>query len=513
MDRRYKDCWTEWRVERRLDLVYKRGLGISARCRWACLRARRSVAIVTLSLATDAYGTTADVYDEAIDLDGEPRPVYAELLDQLERQDLAAVAAGVKDFVRERGVAFRSGGEVQPFGLDPVPRLIERAEWDALATGMRQRVRALAAFTADVYGERAIVRAGHVPERVIESADHFEPELMGVELRSEPIGVAGLDVVRDADGTLTVLEDNLRTPSGLSYTAAARATLDAALDVEIPAGRLPADAGADLLADALRAAAPDGSGDPAAAVVTDGPQSSAWYEHRDLSARLGVPLVSRGDLQVRGERLYAWADDGRSRELQVVYLRTNEDRLRDERGDPTWLARMLLGPLRAGNLTVVNPLGGGVADDKLAHAYVDEMVRFYLGEEPALPSVPTYDLADPDQRAEALAQIDDLVVKPRSGQGGQGIVVCRHATRADRERVVAEIERDPGSWIAQQTITLSTHPTVVDAALEPRHVDLRAFAIRDAVVPGGLTRFARDRDALVVNSSQGGGAKDTWVVG
>ncbi len=469
---------------------------------------------MTLSLATNgAYASApSGVYDEAVDADGEPRPVYAELLEQLERQDLTAVAARVEDHVRERGVAFRSGGEVQPFGVDPVPRLIERVEWDSLVAGIQQRVRALAAFTADVYGDRAIVAAGHVPERVIETADHFEPELMGLELRSEPIGVAGLDVVRDADGRLAVLEDNLRTPSGLSYTAAARDTLDAALGIEVPQGRLPADAGADLLADALRAAAPDGCADPSIAVLTDGPQSSAWYEHRDLSARLGVPLVSRGDLQLRGNRLYAWADDGRSRELQVVYLRANEDRLHDDAGNPTWLARMLLGPLRAGNLTVVNPLGAGVADDKLAHAYVDEMTRFYLDEEPLLGSVPTYDLADPEQRREALAQIDDLVVKPRSGQGGQGIVVCRHATQADRDRVVEQIEADPGNWIAQQTITLSTHPTVIDGELEPRHVDLRAFAIGDQVVAGGLTRFARDRDALVVNSSQGGGAKDTWVV-
>ncbi|HEY6781323.1 MAG TPA: circularly permuted type 2 ATP-grasp protein [Thermoleophilaceae bacterium] len=469
---------------------------------------------MTPSLATsDDYAPSVTaVHDEALDADGEPRPLYAELLAWLDGADLDAVACRVEEHITEHGVAFRSGDDVEIFHVDPVPRLIARDEWSALERGISQRVRALAAFTADVYGERAIVRAGVVPERVIESADHFEPWLMGVELSPEPFGVAGLDIVRDADGRLMVLEDNLRTPSGLSYAAAARATLDAALDIPVPAGRLPADAGADLLIDVLRAAAPDAAGDPAIAVITDGPQSGAWYEHRDLARRLGVPLVQRRDLHVRGDRLYAWADDGRARELEVVYLRADEDRLRDEWGEPTWLAELLLGPLRAGRLAVVNPLGAGVADDKLAHAYVESMIGFYLGEQPLLASVPTYDLADPDQRRDALARLGELVVKPRSGQGGAGIVVCRHATSEDRERIAGEIERDPGSWIAQETITLSTHPTVCAGALEPRHVDLRAFAIGAGVVPGGLTRFARDRDALVVNSSQGGGAKDTWVL-
>ncbi len=193
-----------------------------------------------------------------------------------------------------------------------------------------------------------------------------------------------------------MLEDNLRTPSGLSYVAAAREALDATLGLDPPAGRLPADAGADLLMDTLRAAAPNGDGDPSAAVLTDGPQSSAWYEHRDLSRRLGVPLVLPSDLHTRGGRLFAWVDDGRARELQVLYLRPNEDRLRDADGRPTWLAEALLEPVRRGRLAVVNPLGSGVGDDKLVHAYVDEMIRFYLGEQPLLRSVPTYDLADPD---------------------------------------------------------------------------------------------------------------------
>ena len=298
---------------------------------------------VTSSLATsDELAPAAqEVHDEALLANGEPRPLYARLLPELERRELAELAGRVEDHLSERGVAFRSGDDVEPFRVDPVPRLIEQAEWTALAWGIGQRVRALAAFVADVYGEREIVRAGHVPARVIETADHFEPWLMGVERPCEPVGVAGLDVVRDADGRLAVLEDNLRTPSGLSYVAAARDALDATLGIDPPAGRLPADAGADLLIDTLRAAAPNGDGDPSLAVLTDGPQSSAWYEHRDLARRLGVPLVLRDDLHTRGDRLFAWADDGRARELQVVYRRTDEDRLRDAdgRARPGWPSR------------------------------------------------------------------------------------------------------------------------------------------------------------------------------
>jgi uncharacterized circularly permuted ATP-grasp superfamily protein len=465
------------------------------------------------TMASEEIPAAAErIRDEAIERGGEPRALYACLLPELQNADLAALARTVRDHLNERGVAFRTSDDVLPFHVDPVPRLIARSEWSALTWGIRQRVRALQAFVADVYGDQRIVRAGQVPARVIDTADHFEPDLVGIERPTHPVGVAGLDVVRGADGRLAVLEDNLRTPSGLSYAVAAREAVDAALPFSPPAGRVELDAGADLLLDALRAAAPDGVDDPSAAVLTDGPRSSAWFEHRDLSRRMGIPLVLRSDLCLRGDRLCAWGDDGRARELDVVYLRGDEDRLHDEHGRSTWLAELLLRPLRAGTLATINPLGAGVADDKLAHAYVGEMIRFYLGEEPLLQSVPTYDLADPEQRHSALDRIDDLVVKPRSGSGGAGIVICRHASREDRERIARAIEAEPERYIAQETVTLSTHPTVCGGELEPRHVDLRVFAIGDRVVPGGLTRFALARDALVVNSSQGGGAKDTWVV-
>ena len=441
--------------------------------------------------------------DEALSADGRPRPHYAEALTALAEADLSAIAERTVAHLAQREVSFGSA----PFCVDPVPRIFEAQEWDLLARGMLQRVRALNAFIADVYGERNMVAAGRIPERAIEGADHFEPWMLGVDIRHVHAPVAGIDIVRSGDGKLAVLEDNLRTPSGFAYRRAARAAVDEVLPLEPPEGRLGLEPDVELLGEELRAAAPEGNGDPSIALLSDGPSNSAWYEHRVLASKLDVPLVTRSDLSLRAGRLYAG-----SRELQVVYRRTDEDRLRDERGRPTWLAEALLDPMRSGRLAVVNGFGTGVADDKLVHAYVEEMVRFFLDEEPLISSVHTFDLGDPEARAAALARLEELVVKPRSGHGGQGIVVCAHATEEDRVAIARSIRERPERYVAQETITLSRHPTVCGGRLEPRHVDLRAFVVGPGVVPGGLTRVAFQRGSLVVNSSQDGGAKDTWVV-
>jgi carboxylate-amine ligase len=270
-----------------------------------------------------------------------------------------------------------------------------------------------------------------------------------------------------------------------------------------------------MLGDALRAAAPAGGGDPSVVVLSDGPANSAWFEHETIARRLDVPLVGIADLEPRAGRLYARVG-AQVRPVDVLYRRTDEDRLADERGRPTPLAEALLDPLRRGTLTCFNAFGAGLADDKLVHAYVEEMVRFYLGEEPLVESVPTYDLGEPDVLADALERLDDLVVKPRTGFGGHGVVIVRHATREDRDLVERAIRAAPTRFIAQETIALSRHPTVCGGQLEPRHVDLRPFVLTagdDAhVIPGGLTRVAFDAGALVVNSSQNGGGKDTWVL-
>jgi uncharacterized circularly permuted ATP-grasp superfamily protein len=462
-----------------------------------------------------SYEPLDGVFDEAFFADGSVRPLYAELVGALGALDLAALGEEVAGEAAERGVSFVLDGVEDVFSLDPVPRLIAAEEWSLLSRGLAQRVRALDRFVADVYAEQRIVEAGVLPERVLESCDHFEPRLVGVAPPPVRIGVAGLDVVRGASGRFGVLEDNVRTPSGLAYALVARECLDARLPSWLADGRRPLDDSVELLGRALREAAPDGAGDPAIAVLSDGPENSAWYEHERLARLLDVPIVRLGDLSVRGGRLEARVGRGRMA-VDVIYRRTDEDRLTDAGGELTDVGAKLWEPLEKGSLTCLNAFGTGVADDKLIHAYVERIVRFYLGEEPMLPSVTTYDPELPEQRDEVLDRIDELVIKPRSGFGGHGVVVAAHAEDEDVRAAARAVHADPASFVAQETVMISTHPTVVGDHLEPRHVDLRPFVYlagdEALVVPGGLTRVALDAGALVVNSSQRGGGKDTWVM-
>jgi carboxylate-amine ligase len=266
----------------------------------------------------------------------------------------------------------------------------------------------------------------------------------------------------------------------------------------------------------LRQAAPDGSGDPSIALLSDGPSNGAWYEHRTLALRLGIPIVEPSRLCNSRGALKVTLPSGRLREIQVLYRRTDEDRLRDEHGRPTWLAELLLDPVRRGTLSVVNSFGTGVADDKLLHAYVEEMVRFYLGEAPLIESVRTYDLGQPHWRTRALGRLSALVVKPRAGHGGHGVMIGSHASERDRELAARQIKLEPERFVAQETVQLSRHPTICGNGLEPRHVDLRVFAIGSGaeiqLSPAALTRVALTRGSLIVNTSQTGGGKDTWVL-
>jgi uncharacterized circularly permuted ATP-grasp superfamily protein len=453
-------------------------------------------------------------FDEAIGPGGLPRPHYAELLGVLERLDVSSLASALAEGLSERGVTFRLEGKDDPFRLDAVPRLIESEEWVPLAAGLSQRVRALDRFIADVYGEREIVAAGVVPARAVDSCDHFEPLAARFPETPVRVGVAGLDVVRDPDGRFLVLEDNVRTPSGFAYVFAAREALDRHLPGRLADGRVPYEPAIDMLAGSLRAAAPEGVGDPSIVLLSDGPSSSAWYEHERVARVLEIPLVEIGDLSVRDGRLVARAADTRV-PVDVVYRRTDEDRLTDEGGELTEVGAAMFEPLSRGTLACVNAFGAGVADDKLIHAYVEDMVRFYLGEEPLLGSVRTYDPGIREHREEIVERIEELVVKPRAGLGGQGVVVGPHAKAGDLRETARALAERPEDYVAQEMVMLSTHPTVVDDRLEPRHVDLRPFAFGGEdgeVAPGGITRVALDRGALVVNSSQRGGAKDTWVM-
>jgi uncharacterized circularly permuted ATP-grasp superfamily protein len=444
------------------------------------------------------YPRVAQGYDEAVDQHGRARPPYAGALRALAGRDLDELKARVVEQVADEGVCFHSADGDEAFLIDPVPRVIDTAEWTSIEAGLAQRVRALNHFVADVYGERRILRAGVVPVRVIDTAEYYEPAMAGVRPPGDLwIGIAGLDLVRNAEGRFQVLEDNVRTPSGCAYSAAARRALAAALDLRPADAPRPLDDLPAMVAATLAAAAPDASAGHAA-ILTDGERNAAYYEHEWLAATLGIPLLEPDELAAR--------DD-----VDVVYRRTNADRLDTEVG------RMLLDPVREGRIGVVNAFGAGVADDKLTHAYVEDMIRFYLDEDPLLPSVETFDLGRAEVLERALDVFDELVIKPRGGYGGEGVAVLPHAEPWDIEAVREAVRERPTEFVAQRMVMLSSHPTVIDGRLAPRHVDLRphVYLGRDdevRVVPGGLTRVAFDEGALVVNSSQNGGAKDTWVL-
>lgn len=457
--------------------------------------------------APDGYPVT-EFHDEVFDHDGRVRPAYAELLDRLAGEDLAVLAKRTQSIIDERGVAF-GGAHGHPFAVDPVPRVLTSAEWEQLATGVAQRVRALDAFLADAYGDRQVVRDGVVPESVVTGSAYCEADLTGAQPRGGArIALAGLDLVRDGDGRFRVLEDNVRTPSGIAYAMAAADAVAEVLGTRSGSGQMAAEL-RRALRGALEASAPDVEGE--LILLTEGPDNSAYYEHAALADAAGLELCTPDDVRRDGDRLVL--ADGRP--VRALYHRTGEDMVRGAGGTLCPVAELLLEPVLAGRLGMVNWFGNGVADDKEVYAYVDDLVRYYLNEEPAVPSVRTYDLADRASLEEVLDRLPQLVVKPRSGQGGEGVVVGPTATPAQLGEAREAVRAAPQDWIAQDLVRLSTHPTVVDGRLEPRHVDLRPFALYDGqevtVLPGGLSRVALQEGSMVVNSSQDGGGKATWI--
>lgn len=457
------------------------------------------------------YPLDAGHFDEAFAQTGAPRPPYVELIDALARQDLVVLRERVRSSVASMGLSFGTG---QAMVVDPVPRLIDAAEWRALEPGLAQRARALNAFLADAYGGQRIFDAGIVPRGLLETSTGYEPRMRGLLDPAVPAAtVAGLDLIRDEKGALLVLEDNLRMPSGSTYAIAVREAVEPVLE---PArAPRPLDGYVAALGEAIRAAAPDGRGEASAAILSDGPESGAWYEHRRLGRELGIPVVQPRQLEVERGRLYARIARQRT-QLDVVYRRTDEDRLSAPDGELTALGELLMPALESGRLRCVNAFGTGVADDKLAHTYAERMIGFYLSEEPLLRSVPSFDLSDEADREAALERLDELVLKPRDGFGGQGVTIMPRATAPQRRRAIGLVRRRPERFIAQETIQLSSHPTVCGGRLRPRRVDLRPFVLSTqsgmTTMAGGLTRYARGAGEMVVNSSRGGGCKDTWVV-
>ncbi|TWG94385.1 putative circularly permuted ATP-grasp superfamily protein [Luteimonas sp. J16] len=466
-----------------------------------------------------------DGYDEMYAADGSVRPHYAAFQRWLEETPDLQVAHKRRQAeisFHRVGITFSVYGEeagterLIPFDL--APRIVPAAEWRMLEAGLRQRVHALNLFLGDVYGEQRILKDGRIPLDLVTENGEYRHEMRGFQV---PGGVyshiSGIDLVRAGDGEYYVLEDNLRVPSGVSYMLENRRMMTRLLPELFARLQIaPVERYPDTLLDVLRQAAPGGIDHPVVAVLTPGAANSAYFEHAFLAQQMGVELVEGADLFVRDDMVYMRTTRGPQR-VHVLYRRINDDFL-----DPTvFRPGSLLGvpglfrAYRAGNVTLANAPGTGVGDDKSVYPYVPEMIRYYLSEEPILHNVPTWQLRHPDDLKYTLEHLHELVVKEVHGAGGYGMLVGPASTRAEVEAFRERILANPANYIAQPTLSLSTCPTFVESGLAPRHIDLRPYILsghRIQVVPGGLTRVALREGSLVVNSSQGGGTKDTWVL-
>ncbi|MCP5433830.1 MAG: circularly permuted type 2 ATP-grasp protein [Alphaproteobacteria bacterium] len=448
--------------------------------------------------------------------------LYARLA-ELSSDELARRQAQVEHAFLTQGITFTVYGEGQEteriFPTDLVPRLITAADWDRLERGLTQRIAALNLFLGDIYGEGKVLRDGIVPADLILGSKNYLRAMRGLKVpHGTYVSICGSDLVRCEDGNFAVLEDNLRVPSGVSYMLANRAVVKRAFpNIFRELNVRPIDHYGRALLATLRAMAPPRAERPRIALLTPGVFNSAYFEHAFLARQMGIELVEGRDLAVHDNVLYMRTTSGLAR-VDVIYRRIDDDFI-----DPLRFRRdSMLGvpgivnAYRAGNVTIANALGTGVADDKAVYAFVPALIKYYLGEEAIIPNVETYLCRRPAERDYVLANLDKLVVKAVGESGGYGMLVGPHATKAQREEFHARVSAHPDSYIAQPTLALSTAPCFVEDGIEPRHVDLRPFILtgrETVIVPGGLTRVALRRGSLVVNSSQGGGSKDTWVLG
>lgn len=456
-----------------------------------------------------------------------PRAHYEPLVSRFDEFDNAGIEARVKlieSLFRRQGITFAVYGEDEglerTWPLDIVPRLISAQEWEVIESGLQQRVKALNAFLDDIYqGESEIVKDGVVPGWLIDSCSGYLPEATGIPV---PAGgrcvISGIDLVRDGEGAYRVLEDNLRVPSGISYVLENRVAMTRVLPKAFSRYRVKpvAHFGASLLS-TLRSLAPSGVDDPVVVVLTPGVHNSAYFEHAFLARQMGVELVEGRDLVVDGRVVYTRTTRGLSR-VDVIYRRVGDEFLDPVVFRPDALLGVpgIMSAVRAGNVAMANPVGNGAADDKGVYPYVPRMIDYYLGESEILPNVDTYMPWEPDHLDYVIENIDRLVVKPVAEAGGKGIVFGPSSDDETLAGTTASLRANPRGFIAQEVIQLSTHPTFTDKGLAPRHIDLRPFVLSGSegieVVPGGLTRVALREGSLVVNSSQGGGSKDTWVL-
>ncbi len=469
---------------------------------------------------------TGGFYDELFEVDGTPRPharMLVDLVNSLPEGELLRRQRAAERLLLQLGITFSVYGDQRGaeriFPFDLIPRILAAREWDWIERGLKQRIRALNLFVDDIYHGQRIVRDGIVPEQVIRSAASFRPQLVGLDPPHRIwCHITGTDLVRDADGQIYVLEDNLRVPSGVSYVLQNRLVIKRTFPQIFEGARVrPVDDYASRLLAMLQSLAPAGVGEPRVTVLTPGTYNAAYFEHSYLAQQMGCQLVEGRDLVVSGGQVLMRTTQGFD-PVHVIYRRIDDDFLDPEafRSDSMLGIPGLMNVYRAGRVTLANAPGTGVADDKVVYAYVPDIIQYYLAEKPIIPNVPTYLCWRDADREYVLQHLDELVVKAANESGGYGMLIGPHAAPPEREEFARRIQAQPRNYIAQPTLSLSRVPTVVGDHFEGRHVDLRPFILHGAddifVLPGGLTRVALRPGSLVVNSSQGGGSKATWVL-
>lgn len=467
-----------------------------------------------------------DTFDELFQEDGEPREQakrFAAKLQSLSADELTSRQIAADHYLENVGITFNVYGHEQgtervwPF--DVVPRIIDGDEWAQVDLGLQQRIKALNLFINDVYNDGLIIKDGIVPEDLIRSSKTYRPQCEGFQPPHKAwCHITGTDLVRNKDGKLYVLEDNLRCPSGVSYVLTNRELMKRTFsNVFQGMSVAPIEGYAEnLLSTLLTCAPPNIAGPPTAVLLTPGIYNSAYFEHTFLSQQMGIELVEGRDLIVADGFVHMKTTAGLKR-VDVIYRRIDDDFLDPKafRSDSALGVDYLMDVYRAGKVTIANAPGTGIADDKAIYAYVPKIIDYYLKEEPILENVPTYLCSDEKEREYVLQNLSELVVKPTNESGGYGILMGPQSTREERDACAAAIHKNPRDWIAQPMLCLSTVPTMIDGELQPRHVDLRPFVLSGKetfVMPGGLTRVALREGSMIVNSSQGGGSKDTWVL-
>lgn len=476
------------------------------------------------NLTFDGYDTTG-YFDEMFLEDGSPRQGAERLLQRINSLppgELRARQQEIESALLRMGITFTvygdQAGTEKIFPFDVIPRIVQASDWRHIEAGLKQRINALNKFIDDVYHDQLIVKENVLPREILENAKSFRPQCIGL---NPPKGIwchiTGTDLVRHTDGAIYVLEDNLRCPSGVSYVLQNRLVMKRSFpQLFADSGVRPVVNYPSQLFQTLSSVAPHGMSDPTVVVLTPGIYNSAYYEHSFLAQQMGVPLVQGEDLVVENDRVYMFTTDGLE-QVDVIYRRIDDDFLDPESFRPDSMLGVpgLLNVYRKGNVALCNAPGTGVADDKVIYAYVPDMIRYYLDQEPILPNVPTYICQREEDRKYVLAHLGELVVKAANEAGGYGMLVGPHSTLEEQREFAQRIEADPRNYIAQPTLSLSRVPTMVGDHFEGRHVDLRPYVLYGDsiwVLPGGLTRVALKKGSLVVNSSQGGGSKDTWVV-